>query len=177
MPNDEQNQTPVQTNPQAATVWLESINQEQVAQQPVQAAVPQAPASQAPAQAEEKKWGFFGGIKNMFSFWNKAPENAAAPQPNVGDTVQNVTAQASNTVNSAVETGGSFFQKLVSSTQNLLNKTENFATSATEKTLQITQTIKDVPGKVVEKRVDKVYPLFLYTKQEFFERVLWTTFL
>jgi hypothetical protein len=58
--------------------------------------------------------------------------------------------QATSTVSSTVEKGGNFFQKLVSSTQNLLNKTENFATTTAQKTLSVTQTIKDVPWKVVE---------------------------
>jgi hypothetical protein len=57
--------------------------------------------------------------------------------------------QATSTVNSTVEKGGNFFSKLVSSTQNLLNKTEDFATNTAQKTLSVTQTIKDAPGKVV----------------------------
>jgi hypothetical protein len=59
--------------------------------------------------------------------------------------------QATSTVTDTVEKGGNFFSKLVNSTQNLLNKTENFATTTAQKTLNVTQTIKDVPGKVVEK--------------------------
>ena len=59
--------------------------------------------------------------------------------------------QASSTVSDTVEKGGNFFSKLVNSTQNLLNKTENFATTTAQKTLNVTQTIKDMPGKVVEK--------------------------
>ena len=165
MPTDEQNQTPVQANPQAGIAWWTAVPQTeqvfaqpQVAAQPAQPAqpaqeqapqtvpmqdvvpqaapipepapVPQQPAAQPAAQPAQSQGWFFWGLKNAFSFWKKDDAAAQPAQPAQPAAMQ----QATSTVSSTVEKGGNFFQKLVSSTQNLLNKTENFATTTAQKT-------------------------------------------
>lgn len=95
----------------------------------------------------EKKENFLEkGVKRFVGFIAKA---TGQPDPERW-TASTSSATPSEGGNSEAASPG-FFDKLVSSTQNLLNKTEEFANKAAEKTKNLTQTIREAPGKVVEK--------------------------
>lgn len=97
----------------------------------------------------ERKIGFFEkGVQKFTGFLAKItnqpdPQTWAHQSPS-----QEVATQPNQSQSNSKEP--SFFDKLVSSTQNLLNKTENFVSTAAEKTKDVTQKIREAPGKVVE---------------------------
>ena len=98
-------------------------------------------------QSPEKKENLFErGVKNLVGFIAKA-----TGQPNPETGVSSVASPDSNEQTSSPRTNPSFFEKLVSSTQNLLNKTEDFASKAAETTKILTQNIREAWEKTVEK--------------------------
>lgn len=98
-------------------------------------------------QSPEKKENLFErGVKKLVGFIAKATGQA---NPETG--VSSVSSSDSNEQTSFPISNPSFFEKLVSSTQNLLNKTEDFANKTAEKTKNLTQNIREVWEKTVEK--------------------------
>lgn len=104
---------------------------------------------------ERKPWFLEKGVKNVVNFFAKISNQ---PHPETGAPQSSSTQQPTYQENQAQETlpqewkkTSSFFDTLVNSTQNLLNKTENLVSTAANKTKEITQQIREVPGKVVEK--------------------------
>ena len=91
-------------------------------------------------QSPEKKENLFErGVKKLVGFIAKATGQA---NPETG--VSSVSSPDSNEQTSSPMSNPSFFEKLVSSTQNLLNKTEDFANKTAEKTKNLTQNIREV---------------------------------
>ena len=112
---------------------------------------------------ERKPWFLEKGVKNVVNFFAKISNQ---PHPETGAPQSSSTQQPTYQENQAQETlpqewkkTSSFFDTLVNSTQNLLNKTENLVATAADKTKEIAgsevaQNIKkgteDVLGKTVE---------------------------
>lgn len=135
MPAAAETNLPEQTPPQTGspqTVSLESINTPQ-----------------------RKEHFLEKGIKNIVNFIAKI---TGQPSPQGGNT-SSVTPQSAAsaatpptaTPQAQPRTGKTFFDNLVASTQKLLNKTEEFATTAAEKTKNLTQAVRSAPEKVVDK--------------------------
>ena len=104
---------------------------------------------------ERKPWFLEKGVKNVVNFFAKISNQ---PHPETGASQTSSTQQPTYQENQAQETlpqewkkTSSFFDTLVNSTQNLLNKTENLVATTADKTKEITQQIREVPGRVVEK--------------------------
>lgn len=130
MPATAETNLPEQTPPQTGspqTVSLESINTPQ-----------------------RKEHFLEKGIKNIVNFIAKI---TGQPSPQGGNTssVTPQSAASAATPQAQPRTGKTFFDNLVASTQKLLNKTEEFATTAAEKTKNLTQAVRSAPEKVVDK--------------------------